>query len=124
MKWRMKFGEGGRSGGANLLSFAVAQILFETERVHGGEPRLLHALYPQHHPTELLTPRHHAIQLVQARPDLQLKRRTDTCVPSVQLAEIFKLIYILGTGTFLDNTQTLHYLLNANSLIVVLLISL
>lgn len=65
-------------GGVHLLSFAIAQVLFETEGVHGAEPRLLHPLYPQHHPAELLTPRHHTIQIVQTRPDLQLERTLDT----------------------------------------------
>lgn len=63
------------SGGGHLLSLAGAQVLLEAEGVHGAEPRLLHPLYPQHHPAELLAPRHQAVQLVQARPDLQLKSK-------------------------------------------------
>lgn len=60
----------------HLLPPAVAQVLLGGQRADGVDPRLSHALDPQHHPAELLALRHHAVQLLESGPDLRLQTQT------------------------------------------------
>lgn len=57
---------------AHLLPPTPAQVLLAGQRADGADPRLGHAFDPQHHPAELLALRHHAVELLEAGPDLRL----------------------------------------------------
>lgn len=74
------FAQNCRSRISHLFALVVVEVLFGGEGADGADPRLLHALDPQHHPAKLLAPRHHAIQLVETRADLRLSQNKHTTV--------------------------------------------
>ncbi len=57
---------------AHLLPPTLGQVLLGRQRADGPDPRLSHALDPQHHPAELLALWHHAVKLLEAGADLRL----------------------------------------------------
>lgn len=63
---------------AHLLPPTPAQVLLAGQRADGADPRLGHAFDPQHHPAELLALRHHAVELLEAGPDLRLHTGTQS----------------------------------------------
>ncbi len=75
------------------------QVLFGGEGADGADPRLLHALDPQHHPAKLLAPRHHAIQLVETRPDLHLRKNKQISLRELcRVTVCVKFCHILETS--------------------------